>query len=111
MADPLPARYAALLKLSERMLADAERLDWTAVADGERQRQALLGTLPATWPPLTADTAATLRDTIARIQTIDRAILELAEPSRAQLAALLAGLAGRSAAPPATGSGRAADAG
>lgn len=100
MAGKLLADYEDVLRLTETMRIQAQRLDWPAVEQTQQQRAMLLATLPTRLPALAAAETATLRELIGHILAIDTAILELAEPSLTQMAGLLAGLGQRNAEAP-----------
>lgn len=87
----LPA-YQSLLQLSAQMAAMAEHQDWEALGRLQAQRADLISALPACLPALSAAEADTLRTIINQIQTYDATVLEYAEPSRAQIGALISRL-------------------
>lgn len=80
------------LVLSEEMAKLAREQDWDALTVTERQRAALLATLPATLPANTRDSAA-LAELIKQIQACDSEIREFVEPWMEHTRGLLAGLA------------------
>lgn len=79
------------LVLSEEMAKLAREQDWDALSVTERQRAALLATLPATLPANTRDSAA-LAELIKQIQVCDSEVREYVEPWMEHTQGLLAGL-------------------
>lgn len=90
--SPLIQQLETLRALSERMLALAEQLDWSAAEICQHERAALIARLPAPLPALTAGETEHARTLLGQIQSLDQAILDLATPSREHLSGLLAGL-------------------
>ena len=80
------------LVLSEEMAKLAREQDWDALTVTERQRAALLATLPATLPANTRDSAA-LAELIKQIQACDSEVREYVEPWMEHTQGLLVGLA------------------
>lgn len=80
------------LALSEEMAKLAREQAWDALSAKERQRAALLATLPAALPASPRDSAA-LAELIKQIQACDNEVREFVEPWMEHTQGLLAGLA------------------
>lgn len=88
---PLLETFRNVLVLSEEMAKLAREQAWDALTVKERQRAALLATLPATLPANTRDSAA-LAELIKQIQACDNEVREYVEPWMAHTKSLLARL-------------------
>jgi DNA-binding transcriptional regulator YbjK len=80
------------LALSEEMAKLAREQAWDALSAKERQRAALLATVPAALPASPHDSAA-LAEVIKQIQACDSEVREFVEPWMEHTQGLLAGLA------------------
>lgn len=88
---PLLETFRNVLALSEEMVKLARDQDWDALTVKERQRAAMLATLPVTLPANTSDSAA-LAELIKQIQACDSEVREYVEPWMEHTQGLLAGL-------------------
>jgi len=82
------ATYCALLEISRRMLALAEKQQWEALSILESQRAGMIGELQKGASD-TASTASEIAALISQIQALDEETLEYVLPWRAHAAALL----------------------